>query len=344
MLILDVVLRYSSVTMLFLIAVLAIRDGRKFPPTIYIVLATVTIACMLLGTSRAEMQLPQPLHSLVRFGDVGNIVFIWWLGLAIFQDNFRLRWPHWGVMAMNCTVLLPSRFMELWGQEYFHPVLNYSLDIITVGIMAHLIFVVLRGRADDLIEPRRRLRLYFVLAMVTATLTAVFAENLLQTNHNEFLQTLRCIIIFPLALWGVLWLTQMHPEKIFFKEVQKPMEKVSDIDPRDQLLLDDLTTAMEHEKIYREPGLTIRILAETLKTPEHRLRNLINSGLGYRNFSSFLNQYRIEAVKAAFAMPENSRIPVLTIALDNGYNSLAPFNRAFRDIEGITPSAYRRAL
>jgi len=122
------------------------------------------------------------------------------------------------------------------------------------------------------------------------------------------------------------------------------MEKVSDIDPRDQLLLDDLTTAMEHEKIYREPGLTIRILAETLKTPEHRLRNLINSGLGYRNFSSFLNQYRIEAVKAAFAMPENSRIPVLTIALDNGYNSLAPFNRAFRDIEGITPSAYRRAL
>lgn len=344
MLILDVSLRYSSVTMLLLIAILALRDGRKFPPAIYIVLATVTIACMLLGTSLPELQLPQPFHSLVRFGDVGNIVFIWWLGLAIFQDNFRLRWPHWAVMAINCTVLLPSRFMELRGQEYFHPVLNYGLDIITVGIMGHLIFVVLKGRADDLIEPRRRLRLYFILAMVTATLTAVFAENLLQTNHHEFLQTLRCIIIFPLALWGVLWLTQMHPEKVFFNETRKPMEKVSDIDPRDQLLLDDLNAAMERDAIYKEPRLTIRTLAETLNAPEHRLRNLINSGLGYRNFSSFLNQYRIEAIKAAFAMPENSRIPVLTIALDNGYNSLAPFNRAFRDAEGKTPTQYRQDI
>jgi len=339
MLILDVLLRYSTVTMLLLIAVLALRDGRKFRPTIYIVLTSVTVAFMLLGTSPEQLKLPQPFHSIVRFGDFGNIVFIWWLGLAIFQDGFRLRWPHWAVMAINCAVLLPSRFMELRGQEYFHPFLNYGLDIITVGIMGHLIFVVLKGRADDLIEPRRRLRLYFILAMVMATL-----KNLLQTNHNEFLQTLRCIIIFPLALWGVLWLTQMHPEKIFFKETRKPMEKVSDIDPRDQLLLDDLNAAMERDAIYKEPGLTIRTLAETLNAPEHRLRNLINSGLGYRNFSSFLNHYRIEAIKAAFSMPKNSRIPVLTIALDNGYNSLAPFNRAFRDTEGKTPTQYRQDI
>jgi len=344
MLILDVLLRYSTVTMLLLIAVLALRDGRKFPPAIYVVLATVTIACMLLGTSLPEVQLPQPFHSLVRFGDVGNIVFIWWLGLAIFQDGFRLRWLHWAVMAINCAVLLPSRFMELRGQEYFHPVLNYGLDIITVGIMGHLIFVVLKGRADDLIEPRRRLRLYFILAMVMATLTAVFAENLLQTNHNEFLQTLRCIIIFPLALWGVLWLTQMHPEKIFFERTAKSIVKNPNIDPRDKRLLNELKAAMDVDKAYEEAGLTIRTLAEKLKTPEHRLRSLINSGLGYRNFSSFLNHYRIEAIKAAFANPENSRIPVLTIALDHGYNSLAPFNRAFKDAEGKTPTQYRQDI
>lgn len=344
MLILDILLRYSTVTLLFLIAILAIRDGRNFRPTIYIVLATLTIAFMLLGTSRPELRLPQPLHIIVRFGDVGNIVFIWWLGLAIFQDSFRLRWPHWAVLILSCAALLPSRFIELQGNEYFHPVLNYGLDIVTVGIMGHLIFVTLKGRADDLIEPRRRLRLYFTLAMIASTLIAVFAENLLAANHQEFLQTFRCMIIFPLALWGVLWLTQMHPEKMVFKEPKKPIDKTPDVDPRDQLLLDELKTAMEADKVFTEPGLTIRILAETLKTPEHRLRSLINAGLGYRNFSGFLNYYRIEAIKEAFAKPENSRIPVLTIALDHGYNSLAPFNRAFRDIEGMTPTAYRRGL
>lgn len=344
MLILDILLRYSTVTLLLLIAILAIRDGRNFRPTLYIVLTTLTVAFMLLGTTRPELQLPQPLHMTVRILDVGNIVFIWWLGLAIFQDDFRLRWPHWAVFALNFGALLPSRFMELQGEAYLPPAINYGLDLATVGIMVHLAYVAIQGRADDLIEPRRRLRLYFVLALAFTTLTAMVAENLLQEAHPEFLTTFRCMIIFPLALWGVLWLTQMHPEKVIFKDAKKPIEKPADIDPRDQLLLDDLKVAMEEDEVFTEPGLTIRILAEKLKTPEHRLRSLINAGLGYRNFSTFLNHYRIEAIKEAFAKPENSRIPVLTIALDHGYNSLAPFNRAFRDKEGMTPSAYRQNI
>ena len=344
MLILDILLRYSTVTLLFLIAILAIRDGRNFRPTVYIVLTTLTVAFMLLGTSRPELQLPQPFHSIVRFGDIANIVFIWWLGLAIFQDNFRLRWPHWTVFALNFVVLFPSRLMEFQGGGFLPPVINYGLDLVTAGIMVHLAYVALKGRADDLIEPRRRLRLNFVLALVLVTLTAMMAENVLQLSHPEFLSTFRCMIIFPLALWGVLWLTQMHPEKIIFKDTKKSIEKTTDIDPRDQLLLGELKNAMEKDSVFTEPGLTIRILAEKLDTPEHRLRSLINAGLGYRNFSTFLNHYRIEAIKEAFAKPENSRIPVLTIALDHGYNSLAPFNRAFREREGMTPSAYRRSL
>jgi AraC-like DNA-binding protein len=33
---------------------------------------------------------------------------------------------------------------------------------------------------------------------------------------------------------------------------------------------------------------------------------------------------------------------VLTIALDLGYASLGPFNRAFKEMTGITPTAYRQ--
>lgn len=344
MLILDVLLRYSTVTLLFVIAMLAVRDGRKFRPSLYIVLATLSIAFMLLGTTRPDLRLPQPFHAIVRFGDVANIVFIWWLGLAIFQDNFRLRWPHWCVFILNVGALLPSRFMELFGGGELHPVIDYSLDVVTLGIMAHLTYVAIKGRADDLIESRRRLRLFFVLAIVLSTLVAITAENLLMADHGEFLNTFRCMIIFPLALWGMLWLTQMHPEKITFTKPRRVEETAPDIDPRDQLLLSALNTAVEEDQIYREPGLTIRMLAAKLKTPEHRLRSLINSGLGYRNFSSFLNHHRIEAIKSAFADPKNSRTPVLTIALNHGYNSLAPFNRAFRESESMTPSAYRQRL
>lgn len=344
MLILDVLLRYSTVTLLFVIALLAIRDGRNFRPSLYIVLATFSIAFMLLGTSRPDLRLPQPLHSIVRFGDVPNIVFIWWLGLAIFQDNFRLRWPHWAIFILYVGALLPSRFMELRGTGTLFPIVDYALDLISIGIMFHLAYVAIKGRADDLIEPRRRLRLYFVLALAFTTLVALIAENLLIADHEEFLDTFRCMIIFPLALWGILWLAEMHPEKITFKNPEVAEDNLPDIDPRDQLLMTELKTSMEDDKIYREAGLTIRVLAARLNTPEHRLRALINNGLGYRNFSTFLNHYRIEAIKTAFADPANSRTPVLTIALSHGYNSLAPFNRAFRESESMTPSGYRQKL
>ena len=35
-------------------------------------------------------------------------------------------------------------------------------------------------------------------------------------------------------------------------------------------------------------------------------------------------------------------MPVLTIALDAGFSSLGPFNRAFKAETGATPSEYRR--
>ena len=41
--------------------------------------------------------------------------------------------------------------------------------------------------------------------------------------------------------------------------------------------------------------------------------------------------------------PAKVALPVLTIAMDLGYGSLAPFNRAFRDTTGQTPTDWRRA-
>jgi AraC-like DNA-binding protein len=93
---------------------------------------------------------------------------------------------------------------------------------------------------------------------------------------------------------------------------------------------------------YRQSGLTIRSLAEKLKLPEHRLRRLINGKLAYRNFSAFLNDFRIAEARERLTDPKNARAPVLTMALDLGYASLGPFNRAFRANTGRTPTDYRR--
>ncbi|MFM9852583.1 MAG: helix-turn-helix domain-containing protein, partial [Sphingomonadaceae bacterium] len=53
------------------------------------------------------------------------------------------------------------------------------------------------------------------------------------------------------------------------------------------------------------------------------------------------NGYRLSEVKAALRDPSQREVPILTIALDAGFGSLAPFNRAFREAEGCTPSEFR---
>jgi AraC-like DNA-binding protein len=55
-----------------------------------------------------------------------------------------------------------------------------------------------------------------------------------------------------------------------------------------------------------------------------------------------LNFYRIADAKAALADPAQAAVPVLTIALDSGFSSLGPFNRAFKAETGMTPTEFRR--
>jgi AraC-like DNA-binding protein len=107
-------------------------------------------------------------------------------------------------------------------------------------------------------------------------------------------------------------------------------------------LLRRLAQLMVVERAYRREGLTIGVLSAELGVPEYRLRQLINEGLGHRNFNAFLNRYRIEEVKAALADPEQREVPVLTIAMDAGFQSLGPFNRAFRAATDLTPTEFRR--
>ena len=62
----------------------------------------------------------------------------------------------------------------------------------------------------------------------------------------------------------------------------------------------------------------------------------------HRNFNAFLNRYRIEEAKVALADPAQKEVPVLTIAMDTGFQSIGPFNRAFKAATDVTPTEFRR--
>jgi len=100
-----------------------------------------------------------------------------------------------------------------------------------------------------------------------------------------------------------------------------------------------LDRLMLEEEPYLDPTLTIRALAEMMQIPSNHVSQLLNEGYG-KNFSDFVNTYRLETFKAKVADPSQRHLTILALAYDSGFNSKTVFNTFFKKTMGTTPRAY----
>ena len=91
---------------------------------------------------------------------------------------------------------------------------------------------------------------------------------------------------------------------------------------------------MTHDAAYRDATIAIAPLAARLGVTEKKLRELINGRLGFRNFSSYVNAFRVEEVRRRLLDTRQDEVPILTMALEAGFGSIVAFNRAFKDSYG----------
>jgi AraC-like DNA-binding protein len=156
------------------------------------------------------------------------------------------------------------------------------------------------------------------------------------------LQLVNALAIFAMVVFAATTLMRADEELLVETDATAgSVPAIFDLSPSELVLQEKLDQAMA-EGIYRTPGMSIAGLAAHLETPEHRLRALINQRLGHRNFSAFLNRYRIAEAQQILSDKAHVDLPVLTIAMDLGYNSLPTFNRAFRSETSQTPTDFRR--
>jgi AraC-like DNA-binding protein len=110
---------------------------------------------------------------------------------------------------------------------------------------------------------------------------------------------------------------------------------------QDQALADRIVEAFERDALYTRPDLKVADLATTLAEADYRISHAITGGLGFANFNRLVNHYRIEHAKRMLSSPEFDDRSILAIALDSGFGSIGPFNRAFKGLTGMTPSEFR---
>lgn len=206
-------------------------------------------------------------------------------------------------------------------------------NVLNTLVMLHALYLLARGRSADLVESRRRLRRPLAAACVAMALAQGLTLVLGQGPHQALLQ------LAELAAVALLTVALLEVRRALFEAAPQRAPR----ETADGALAIALDRMMGEDQAWREESLSIGLLASRLKVPEHRLRRLINGRLGYRNFPSFINAYRIEAAKSRLGDPAEAQRTVAEIAFDLGFTSLSPFNRAFKEATGLTPTAWRAA-
>ncbi|MCE3290051.1 MAG: transcriptional regulator, AraC family [Caulobacter sp.] len=306
---------------------------------------SVRVAGGLFSLAAGAHVLTQTPGPLAAFGWAGPAIWalsaaaaglFWTFATTLFKDERR----NVPLSCLPAAILLTLAILARVSPDAISRGLWLAHNLVGLGLMAHVLVVVGTGWRDDLVESRRRLRgpMLGAAALYAIGVQAVQSGELF-LGSAEALSPLAASILAVLGLASLAVFTQANPA--LFDATTAATPPAPTLDGQDEALAARLDRLMREERLYRRDGLTIAAVALALRTPEHRLRRLINQRLGHRNFAAFLNQWRLAEAKAALADPAQAEVPVSTIALDAGYGSLGPFNRAFKAETGRTPSAYR---
>jgi AraC-like DNA-binding protein len=339
---LDIAFRAAGVGLLLVHAGVLYRDARHVRPARFGIALAIALAAVMAIESTPGFALPPTLIAILLPFNSNAAVLIWWFGLSLFDDDFRLRAFEWSVAALWFGLGILN-FSDIVAQS---PIsiewASAARTVLAILFVIHITYTALAGRKTDLVERRRRVRIIF-----SAIISALFLSDLIGEAVFGYLHTPAWAsaaqhgAYLVVIVWSFFWLDRVDPSVLMFDRPAPASPAVPALSPKEQILHRKLLAVMATDKAWLDSELSIGGLAEKVAAPEHQLRALINTAMGHRNFRAFVNEFRIGAIKEDLADPEKAALPILTIAMDAGFASLSSFNRAFKEATGKTPSDWR---
>lgn len=346
---LDLALRIGPASILLLLAWLMFRQRVRLGlPALLLTPLAVCVAGFLLGnTPLASLQAVGPVGYLANLASGFTVIFLWWFSLSCFDSRFRLRGSVVVVGLAWAGIAAADR--GLFGDHLASAGLSQVLVPTGFGIVGHLVWRLLDDRGEDLIEQRHKARILVAVLLGGMLFIDLAADALLGFAWRPLAFSMtQNAMIFGFGLWLAGQILTVRDDVLTFGVASvapapdpPPLEPFVD-DGRNEELYLRLSYLIEVEKVHLDAGLTLARFVERMSAPERAVRTLINRQLGFDHFRSFLNHHRVaEARRLLEDSDRNDKL--IAIALDSGFASLASFNRAFRAIEGCSPSAYRAA-
>lgn len=343
---LDLAVRVGAATTLLLLAALLLRDRRAVGPSaaLFAPLA-LCLSAFLVNNTAGPALLPGSVAGSVAHMLSGfTVVFLWWFCMSCFDRGFAVR--GWVLRTSVAWAAIAAADRGLLGPAIAELELSIVLVAMGFGIVAHIIWRLLAERPGDLVEQRRDARGVVAASLGGMLFVDLAADVLFGFDWRPLAFSMAqnlSVLVFVLWLAGRLLVSR--PDVLSFGAVDgrtpSGRPRGDAVASRDTELHRRLRDLMEKERIFLDPGLTLARFVSLMGASERTVRNLVNHELGFDHFRTFLNHHRVDEARRLLEDRSRAGDKLVAIALDSGFASLASFNRAFRTVEGRSPSEYR---
>lgn len=200
--------------------------------------------------------------------------------------------------------------------------------LIYLGLSVQLSFK-FKGRANFSISA-----MYRNLLLGTALIWLFYMGNL----AGIFPFYIGGAIFFSLLVYILSFLLLKRPLFAMEKYANSAMDRASS-----EKHLKHLKVLFENEQLYLDSDLNLNQAAGKIGISPRGLSQVINEN-EQKNFSEFVNGYRIEKAKKLLADSQYEQEKIATIAYDCGFGNVTSFNLAFKAATQLTPSQFRKQL
>ncbi len=280
-----------------------------------------------------------PFSSILAIVGAGSCGWLWLLARCLFRIKKPLeRWNIYAIVAIVAvegTSNLIRAYPVSGPMSEMHRILGNAENFICIGALAMVFAEVLSGYGNGLNKQELSFRRTFALTFsILIALTLLWGLN---ADANSLGGQWKEHVLMFAGLIGIsgTWLC------ISFRKRNPLSSSKKTTFSGDSHLAKRVIQTLQQDAKFATPELKVADLAEILEEHEYKVTQCITGLLGYRNFNHLINSHRIESAKEILANPENNDRPILSVAFDCGFNSIGPFNRAFKRQVGMTPREYR---
>lgn len=252
------------------------------------------------------------------------ILRVYWFTIAVQEDSYRI-----------VAVVVDSNFFRI--QEFLILLFNITL-------LSQLLYF-LKKKEAQLIRSAKTIATFKWLRLFTWVFLLLTIGNLLsftidliihegQETFDFLYPTLIANVVF---IYWIGFMGFTKPNR-FFNNLEMDGNSIGfSLEISEKLRL-----AMEEDKVYKNPNLTLSQLASTLELTTKELSKFINDH-HHMNFSEYINHHRIQTVKKLLSSSEAQKYKLVALAEIVGFNSKSSFNATFKKMTGMTPSEYKKS-